>query len=330
MNLQFRPTDPEWSLARVQSYIKAQIPETHSLDYGESGALGTDANSKKELVKNVTAMANSDGGTLIYGVKENGHIPTTIDAGVDPNVISKEWIENLLIESIRPKLSGLRIHQLNLVEGQPGPVIYVIEVPKTEEGGPHQSVLEHRYYRRYNFRSSVMEDFEIRDAMRRSLGPNLTCEFRIPEQGEKGGPEEQHHFGLLMNVRNNSETPALYAHFQLLVDSRLIVANARGFRAGEAQLGLTIGNQAFQVRTLNLPWAVPKNLPIWRGDPFTVNEQPLVFAVEDSSTDKFVLFARLSAPHMDIKTLGFVLAPLELESKRRVLAISVETAVGPS
>jgi len=38
--------------------------------------------NKNEISKDVSAFANSDGGTIIYGIEEEGHLPKRIDGGV--------------------------------------------------------------------------------------------------------------------------------------------------------------------------------------------------------------------------------------------------------
>jgi hypothetical protein len=47
-------------------------------------------------------------------------------------------------------------------------VAYAVDVPQATSRAPHQSK-DHRYYKRSNFESKPMEDYEVRDAMRRSI-----------------------------------------------------------------------------------------------------------------------------------------------------------------
>jgi hypothetical protein len=49
-----------------------------------------------------------------------------------------------------------------------GNVAYVLDVPQAKSRGPHQGP-EHKYYKRHNFKAEPMEDYEVRDLMRRGI-----------------------------------------------------------------------------------------------------------------------------------------------------------------
>ncbi len=103
-------------------------------------------------------MANADGGMIIYGIKEKDHLPDCLDAGICNNTINREWIENILLSNISPSISNVQIIQI------PKNVdfsYYVLDIPKSFNG-PHQSSCK-RYYKRYNFKSCPMDDYEIND-----------------------------------------------------------------------------------------------------------------------------------------------------------------------
>jgi hypothetical protein len=50
--------------------IRDKIEENFTLEYKSSGALARDEKSKREITKDVSAMANSAGGVLIYSLAE--------------------------------------------------------------------------------------------------------------------------------------------------------------------------------------------------------------------------------------------------------------------
>jgi hypothetical protein len=60
------------------------------------------------------------------------------------------------------------IKQIALPSRGADKVAYAIEVPQATERAPHQSH-RHIYYKRFNFESVPMEDYEVRDLMRRSI-----------------------------------------------------------------------------------------------------------------------------------------------------------------
>jgi len=56
------------SRADLERLIEEKLPESLMLEYKASPALSRTNNGLKELVKDVTALANSAGGQIIYGI----------------------------------------------------------------------------------------------------------------------------------------------------------------------------------------------------------------------------------------------------------------------
>lgn len=171
-----------WDEDALLMIIRSETQENIALDYKESRALDKTESKKRELAKDVSAFANSEGGTLIYGIKEDGRLPVEFDEGIDPNEITKEWIENVIISTIHQRVEGVRITQIPLLTTRPGRVAYVIEVPQARTLAPHQAP-DHRYYKRYNFQSVPMEDYEVRDLLGRATTPDLRCRLLLNMQG---------------------------------------------------------------------------------------------------------------------------------------------------
>lgn len=171
------PTQPEWTKERVEKFISDKIEESSHLDYKGAGALNRgDQRKVAEITKDVSAFANSDGGTIIYGILEfreedKKHLPEKIDP-IDGRDYSREWLDQV-IGQISPRIDGIQIFPV-----QVGPeewhVAYVVEIPKSLTA--HQA-RDLRYYKRYNFQSEPMQDYEIRDVMNRRRHPKL--DFRI-------------------------------------------------------------------------------------------------------------------------------------------------------
>jgi Putative DNA-binding domain len=138
------------------------------VNVGTPRALGNTDLQKKEMFKDVSAFANSAGGIIIYGMKETGHLPIGTDDGVDPAKVSREWIENILTSNIQPKIDHLLVKQVPLTSKGLGTVAYALDIAQATSRGPHQGP-EHKYYKRYNFKAQPMEDYEVRDLMRRGL-----------------------------------------------------------------------------------------------------------------------------------------------------------------
>lgn len=132
-------------------------------------------------------MANSAGGIIIYGVAEyqqadKRHLPEKIDP-VDNTQFSKEWLEHV-ISNIRPKIDDLIINPVPINTAS-NHYVYVVEIPQSTTA--HQAT-DKRYYKRFNFESVPMDDYEIRDIMNRSKHPKLELDFKIEVRREHRVP----------------------------------------------------------------------------------------------------------------------------------------------
>ncbi len=163
--------EPE-TYADVERLVRDQIPESLHLEYKRSDALRHDKTS--ELTKDVSGLANSDGGTIVYGVIEDKHRPMSIDGGVD-NTITREWIDQILLSHINPHVD-CRIRQLAIPQS-PGRSLYVLIVGRSNRG-PHQSQ-DHKYYKRSNFVVQPMEHYEVEDVWNRRFATQPSIAMRL-------------------------------------------------------------------------------------------------------------------------------------------------------
>lgn len=157
-----------WTLDKINQYIADGIEENIHLDYKGSGSIAKSGEKKKEISKDVSAFANSDGGVIIYGVREfdeldKNHLPEKIDP-IDANEFSKEWLEQVINSTISPTIQNVLITPIQVGKKEDNSVIYIVEIPKSNTA--HQ-MNDKRYYRRYNFQSIAMEDWEIKDIINR-------------------------------------------------------------------------------------------------------------------------------------------------------------------
>jgi uncharacterized protein (UPF0335 family) len=181
----------------VDKLIQNQVQENLHLDYKASGAI--DHSKRAEITKDVSAFANSDGGIIVYGVVEQNNIPVSIDTGIDHRKFSREWLEQVINTNISPRIDGIEIVQIVLSSDRS---IYAVSVP-TSFRGPHQSA-DKKYYKRYNFQSVAMEDYEINDIRNRksSVVPLVNFDAYMKE-----------HNIVFLEVANIGEFPALDVMF---------------------------------------------------------------------------------------------------------------------
>lgn len=160
------------------SLIENQIEENLNLEYKSAKALEKQPGKTIEISKDVSAFANGDGGIIIYGIKEDSdqrQLPKELDP-IRKSDFPKEWLEQIINDKIRPRINNLKIHPVEIAHDE---VIYVVEIGKSDTA--HQAD-DRRYYRRFNFQSVPMYDYEIRDILNRQKHPKLELAFDFNTQ----------------------------------------------------------------------------------------------------------------------------------------------------
>src|SRR5690606_2763486 len=123
-------------------------------------------------------FANSAGGVIIYGITEfndpkRKYLPEKISP-INRNEFPKEWLEQVINSNIFPKVNGIKIHPIAIGGSEGSNVIYVVEIPQSDTA--HQAK-DKRYYRRYNFESVAMDDYEIKDIINRTNKTDIKIAF---------------------------------------------------------------------------------------------------------------------------------------------------------
>ena len=129
-----------------------KIRESNVLDYK---VIIPDDNS---LVKNVCAFANTRGGHIIVGVQESGDGGYPVSINGIPSKTGQERIEHVIRSRVEPRLN-VGIKSVNIPETDM--VVLVIHVPDSYTR-PHHA--NHKFYKRFNFKSEPMTEQEIADA----------------------------------------------------------------------------------------------------------------------------------------------------------------------
>jgi hypothetical protein len=253
----------QWTRDDLEKLIKDDIRESLTLEYKSSPSLGKESKQRNELSKDVSAFANSAGGTIVYGIVEKNQKPDRIDNGSDDSVISREWLEQTINTLIQPRIQGIVIQQIPLGEGQSA---YAVNIPQATALAPHQAS-DSKYYRRFNFESVPMADYEIRDTMRRATTPELYVEYRFTDfEAVVGGLTTQ----MTVIIGNRSQEPAFYSTVDIAIDSRATCASI-----GESGWGCSEGNFAFDNGRMSVhEWhrklMIPGSVPIFREKRFSI------------------------------------------------------------
>ncbi len=158
----------------LQALVDNKERESSILEYKQEIS-GTD-HEKKEIAKDVSAMANTEGGYLVIGVQEVDGQASAITG--TPKTIGRQpvevWIENVLITNVRPKIAITpKIITLISVSDRVLVVIYVPQSPKR----PHMVITDGRnaYYTRHNYQATYADEHEVRSMFleSKSLGDEM-------------------------------------------------------------------------------------------------------------------------------------------------------------
>jgi hypothetical protein len=161
---------------------------------------------------------------------------------------------------------------------------------------------DHIFYRRFNYQSIPMDEYEVRDVAQRVDSPDLklqyflvnrkaTLEFRTDE--EWSNPIE-----LNLTIQNESPAPALYRVEHLYIDKRIKVTNSGGFTRGQETV-LKIGEMDSEVNSFSQNSGVPGKMPIWQGVSFLICSSQFNIALpKASATEDFVLGWSIDSPGM--------------------------------
>ncbi|HLF59372.1 MAG TPA: ATP-binding protein [Alphaproteobacteria bacterium] len=193
----------EWTERELLERINNSVEENATLDYKACDALQKNDGKRNEVSKDVSAFANSAGGIIIYGITERGHIPDAVDEGFNPQEISKEWLEHVINGKIQPRIGDVTIFSVSLTTTHPGKVAYVVDIPQSHTA--HQAS-DKRYYKRFNFESVPMEDYEVRDVMNRRKHPILVPYFSYVTVTQT---ENSHRYDLRLRLTNEGSVRAI-------------------------------------------------------------------------------------------------------------------------
>jgi hypothetical protein len=249
--------------------------EGTTLEFKDSRALQRDDGKINELCVNVSALANSAGGQIIYGINENKKTngPIEVDSGVTDASITRDWISQILNARIKPRLPEYTIDPIPLSGAQLG---FVITVPQSLIG-PHQAP-DFKYYQRHGLEVPAMEDFQIKDIMRRATTPDLFVRLSFLEGNRETlrFPErESRPFNLIAHIENRSPQPAFHVVVEIGIDTHFKIVGLGGFTRFES-------TEKVENTPLNwLRWelATPPGQPVFKEHPRTLNDKAIMLTM---------------------------------------------------
>lgn len=166
------------SVDDLDGLIRREVRESETIEYKEASKPIV----HDEVAKDVSAFANSSGGTLIYGIvteKPDKTKPVRVEPILPDNI---EAIQIAIASHIRHPIPGVRPKVIS--DDNQRPVALVIDVPASPLA-PHQTLGQYRYYRRDGPRSAPMPHDLVELYFRRRLGPILQPRYRIELQAQR-------------------------------------------------------------------------------------------------------------------------------------------------
>ncbi len=146
--------------------VTRPIAEADRLEY-KRDMYGRDDDSKRELLRDVTALANHHGGHLLIGVDEDSDGAAKAVDGVTPDDRGSlgDWIRDLCLASIDERILGLNVAEIPMALGN---VVVVIEIPESPRGC-HMVTYKglNQFWKRHGRRKDRMTVDEIRDGFLR-------------------------------------------------------------------------------------------------------------------------------------------------------------------
>ena len=135
----------ELNAGHLEGLVSAEAAEGTSLEF-KSEPYGHDHEGVREFLKDITSLANTAGGFLLMGIREEMGIAKAISpiSSSDPDKM-KQRLESLLQTAVEPRIFGVRIQPVPM----PGGYVLAIRVPRSATP-PHRVTAKNsnRFYLR--------------------------------------------------------------------------------------------------------------------------------------------------------------------------------------
>lgn len=199
-----------YSIEDIEQLIANQAEENLNLEFKSSDSLDFNdpklkEKNKIELSKDVSAMANSDGGLIIYGIREKNHVAKS-KTFIDGNIVTKERIEQIIQSRIKRRITSFEVIPVRENDDFKKS-FYIIKIHESEDS-PHMAY-DGVYYKRNNFNVIKYMEYEVRREYLRIRKSNLEIEFPIINDTDgkfhKYGKSELGHFRIWFHVKNTGK-----------------------------------------------------------------------------------------------------------------------------
>lgn len=173
----------------IEHLINFGVQESKTLDFKKELNL----DDRKEFLADISAMANTEGGTIVYGIEEQknaqgqntgiaGRIcPITLGTDSEDKMILR--IEEILGSGLEPRINNIAIKFMQVDQGE-----YVLVLGVTKNLGlPHMVTYKHsnKFYKRRNSGKYALDVYELNDAFMRNYELEQKVEAFRKERTQK-------------------------------------------------------------------------------------------------------------------------------------------------
>lgn len=185
----------------LTSIIENEIEESLNIEFKQSEALSKKPAVKKEISKDIASFANSDGGIIIYGIKEENHKASSFTF-INGEEFTKESLEHIINSTIKREIKNLKIFPVrfnNKIEN----TVYIVQIPSSIDA-PHMSQ-DKRFYKRNNFESTMMEEYEVRSLYGRKIKGSLKIDNLSVTVFPENADEDETQFKINLLIENDGD-----------------------------------------------------------------------------------------------------------------------------
>jgi hypothetical protein len=159
----------EWDYETVVTLLRRHEYEPSRFDYKE--VLNATGRGRDDAVRSlrctVCAMANTDGGYILFGIRDRQHPVASLEDRIVGIPLADDLGKHFgdKVQDIQPEVAVELIPRAISLPGAPKMGIFVVHVPASPRR-PHMVGSEHRFYRRSEGGTNQLMDFyEVRDQM---------------------------------------------------------------------------------------------------------------------------------------------------------------------
>lgn len=139
----------------LKSLVLLNVAEDYRIEYKQSLKMGKDS-EKRELCKDVSALANSQGGYLFFGISEKNGRPSGVP-GIDVDDTAKQQLYQVLTSGVSPRIQSITDETIPLRNGK-----NVLLLKLEPDGYLHQvKYNDERYYKRAGTITVSMQSSDV-------------------------------------------------------------------------------------------------------------------------------------------------------------------------